>query len=307
MIMSLTNFIKRPRISKAFGKYATKDRTPGTFKKCPLLVKDALGPRGSAGTSFDYLARFHIARVLRKTEIHVHRRQWISEYVQERLYPNSVEKRLYDIGMNEEWHEYLTSAHFEANAYIAGQGDVRWLALTVQYMAHTDLLRRTQMGFNSHFDACGRVAIELIAMLELFDPVEIFQPKKHVYLNPEFVIADKVGGADADLIVDDRLIEIKTNTKLNVTKSTLLQLAGYVVLHDLAGIKMSDGVHHEPLSSVGIYFARHNKFLTIPLSDLFPDKGYELFRDVFVDEMKIYEENSLKNQRFRGVDALVDS
>ncbi|PHS20915.1 MAG: hypothetical protein COA85_13675 [Robiginitomaculum sp.] len=304
--MSLTNFIKRPRISEAFGKYATKDRTPGTFKTCPLLVKDAQGPNGSAGTSFDYLARFHIARVLRKTETRVHRRQWISEYVQERLYPNSVEKRLYDIGMNEEWHEYLTGAHFEANAYIQGKGNVKWLALMVQYMAHTDLLRRTMMGFDNRFDACGRVASELIAMLELFDPIEVFQPKKHVYLNPEFVFANKVSGADADLIVDDRLIEIKTNKRLVLTKSTLLQLVGYVVLHDLAGIKMSDGVHHEPLSSVGIYFARHNKFLTIPLSDLFPDKGYELFRSEFEDEMKIYEGNILKNQRLHGVGALED-
>ncbi|PHS22440.1 MAG: hypothetical protein COA84_12725 [Robiginitomaculum sp.] len=304
--MSLTNFIKRPRIREAFGKYATKDRTPGAFKTCPLLVKDAQGPNGSAGTSFDYLARFHIARVMSKTEIRVHRRQWISEYVQERSYRYSTDEGIYDIGMNEEWHEYLTGAHFEANAYIQGKGNVKWLALLVQYMAHSDLLKRTMMGFDNRFDACGRVAIELIEMLELFDPIEVFQPKKHVYLNPEFVIADKVGGADAELIIDDRLIEIKTNNRLTLTKSTLLQLAGYVVLHDHAGIKMDDGVHHEPLSSVGIYFARHNKFVTIPLCDLFPDKGYQLFRDVFVDEIKIYEENSLKNQRLHGVGALED-
>lgn len=295
--MSLTSFVKTPRISQAFDQCATKARTPKVFKKRPLLVEDANGPQGSAGASFDYLARFHIARVLRDSNIAVHQRQWISEYVQDRLYPNVVDDHGYDIGANERWHGYLNDAHAEARAYIDGQVTVHWLAVLVQYMAHVDLFVRTMMGANMNFDACGRVARELITMINQFQPIELFAPKERVILNPTFALSDDIGGADADLIVDNRLIEFKTTKRLSLTKGILLQLAGYAVLHDLGGTMIDDVIDRNPINSVCVYFARHNVLIEVPLPELFPDRGYKEFREIFEGELRILQERKAQYEQ----------
>ncbi len=294
--MSLTSFIKNPRIKEAFEQYATKKRTPEEYQNASILVEDADGPQGSAGASFDYLARFHIARVLRNSKIKVHQRQWISEFVQERLYPNRIDSLIFDIGDNRRWHSYLNEAHSEARAYIAGKESLEWLAVLVQYMANTDLLIRTMMGFNSNFDASGRVARELITMIDLFDPIQLFEPKTRFILNPSFGYSEKVGGADADLIVDDRLIELKTTKRLSLTKATLMQLAGYTVLHNLGGVETEKGICTKPLSKIGVYFARHNVLIEMPIRELFPSDGYEKFKAVFEEEINVREERIQKRK-----------
>ncbi len=298
--MSLTSFIKIKRIREAFDQYATEKRTPDQFKKLPTLVEDAKGPQGCAGSSFDYLARLHIARILRGSKIDLYQRQWISEYVQDRLYPNSKGNFGYNIGENERWHAYLNDAHREARAYINGDGSLEWLSVLVQYMANTDLFMRTMMGPNMEFDASGRVARELIAMIKQFDFIKTFNPQNTVILNPEFAIGFKVGGADGDLIIDDRLIEFKTIQRLAMGKSTLLQLAGYAVLHDLGGVKIKEEVYTKPLKTVGAYFARQNVLIEIPIAELFPGDGYKQFKTVFEEEVEAREAKlSTESRKYR--------
>lgn len=48
--------------------------------------------------------------------------------------------------------------------------------------------------------------------------------------NPTFLGSSDVGGADADLIVDDRLIEIKTTKRKSLDRVTAYQLVGYLLL-----------------------------------------------------------------------------
>ncbi len=285
--MSLTAFVKQPRISEAFDQFATTTRTPKAYKGRSILVPDSHGPNGLAGASFDYLVRFHIARTLRGGEVTVHQRQWLSEYVCERIYPSEVDGGPYDFGNNELWRALLDEAHNAAREYIAGSGCVRCLANLVQYMAHSDLNVRTLAAFNAYFDASGKVASELTALLDQFDPEALFAPKKTVILNPEFVLNEKIGGADGDLIVDDRLIEFKTSKRLSLHKSHLIQLAGYAVLYDLGGVKIDGGIYSSPISSVGVYFARYNALVELSLAELFPGDGYQQFRAVFEDELRI--------------------
>ena len=78
-------------------------------------------------------------------------------------------------------------------------------------------------------------------------------------LNPTFMGSRDVGGADADLIVDGCLIDIKTTISGNHLKDWLYQLLGYVLLDydDRYGIR-----------DVGIYFSRQGTFLRWPLRDL---------------------------------------
>src|SRR6266436_4002959 len=77
-------------------------------------------------------------------------------------------------------------------------------------------------------------------------------------LNPTFVGSGDVGGADADLIVNGCLIEIKTTIGPKVDAKHLRQLVGYVLLD-------YDDARH--IESVGIYMARQGELFTWPIAD----------------------------------------
>jgi hypothetical protein len=81
-------------------------------------------------------------------------------------------------------------------------------------------------------------------------------------LNPHFAGSADVGGADADLIVDGCLIELKTVSDAGriSPKAWPWQLLGYVLLD-------YDNVYE--LSSVGIYLARHGLLMQWSLEEYF--------------------------------------
>ncbi len=72
-------------------------------------------------------------------------------------------------------------------------------------------------------------------------------------LNPVFAGSGDVGGADADLILDGCLLEIKTSVgKERLTRERLYQLIGYVLL---------DYNDEHCIRDLGIYFTRHAALL----------------------------------------------
>lgn len=79
--------------------------------------------------------------------------------------------------------------------------------------------------------------------------------------NPTFAGSLAVGGADADLVVDDTLLELKTTKTLDgaTLRSALLQLLGYALL---------DYDDHLGIRQVGVYFARQEYVRVWPLWQL---------------------------------------
>lgn len=77
-------------------------------------------------------------------------------------------------------------------------------------------------------------------------------------LNPTFAGSSDVGGADADIIVDGCLIEIKSSVRARIDSSWLHQLVGYILL---------DYDDQQHFHSVGIYMARQGLLLTWSLMD----------------------------------------
>jgi hypothetical protein len=67
-----------------------------------------------------------------------------------------------------------------------------------------------------------------------------------------------VGGADADLVVDGCLIDIKTSISSQVKAEYLYQLAGYLLLD------YDDLLH---LNTLGIYMARQGLLFTWPVAE----------------------------------------
>lgn len=77
-------------------------------------------------------------------------------------------------------------------------------------------------------------------------------------LNPTFAGSNDVGGADADLIVDGCLIDIKATITPKLAADHLYQLAGYLLLD------YDDALH---ITSVGIYMARQGMLFTWPVDE----------------------------------------
>lgn len=77
-------------------------------------------------------------------------------------------------------------------------------------------------------------------------------------LNPAFAQSRAVGGADADLISDGMLLEIKTTINPRIDGAWIRQLLGYLML-DTAG--------EFEITSLGLYLARQGRLLVWPLPD----------------------------------------
>jgi hypothetical protein len=82
---------------------------------------------------------------------------------------------------------------------------------------------------------------------------------KPAVLNPTFAGGGDVGGADADLIVEDTLIDIKVTSNLRIDPTWIRQLLGYALL---------DYDDEYRIRAVGLYLARHCVLVSWPIERL---------------------------------------
>lgn len=89
-----------------------------------------------------------------------------------------------------------------------------------------------------------------------------------VVLNPHFGRASElVGGADADFLLDDLLVDLKTVLRPNLTAEVRRQLLGYVVCWHLNGERVNEDLPVR-LNEVGVCFGRHGYTVREPLENL---------------------------------------
>ncbi len=128
-------------------------------------------------------------------------------------------------------------------------------------------------------DNLGVVDSEDIADLRaLISQVDenLFLAKEMCLLNPTFGAASRmVNGADADLLIDDIIIDVKTTKNPEFTLDYFLQLIGYYVLFRIGGI---DNAPKQPkIERLGIYYARHAELIVIPVSEVVNEVTLESF------------------------------
>jgi hypothetical protein len=100
-------------------------------------------------------------------------------------------------------------------------------------------------------DAAPEMVEELVALLAQV-PYERLLHEERMILNPDFGAASRaVGGADADLVTGDTLVDFKTTTSCEVCGNYVDQLFGYFLLARRAGMP--------PIDMVALYFARHGQ------------------------------------------------
>lgn len=121
---------------------------------------------------------------------------------------------------------------------------------------------------------------DLANLIRVVKP-ELFKANSHCLLNPTFGEGSElVGGADADLIIDGKLIDIKTTVKLEFTRENYNQLVGYYILSKLGQIPGFDG---RKITEMGIYYSRYGILKTIATKAIDEHPGIEKFTRWFAE------------------------
>jgi hypothetical protein len=109
---------------------------------------------------------------------------------------------------------------------------------------------------------------------------EIFTSKQLCLINPTFGSASElVGGADADLVIDDTIIDIKTTKSLLLDRRSFDQVLGYYILHQIASV--GELQPRPNIAKIAIYFSRHAHLHTISISEMINPKTFPAFINWF--------------------------
>jgi hypothetical protein len=264
--MSLSSLLLRPDVKRQLADAIRMPAPIETFygdlrvsprTDCPTLV----------GTAFDYLLRFRI-ETLNPTVV---RRTWVAEtalaYAQGRAASagrsNSVDWR----ATSQQIGEVLSRCHEQHRSYLRSGTLTDALLSAVFDLAQLDHFVRGRADALCLQDV-GDARDELAALYEIV-PTQYFVARETCVLNPTFGVGSSlVGGADADLLLDHKLVEIKTITARMANRALFEQLVTYVALSEIGGI---DGQQPAaPITVIGVYSARHACYHAWSVDDIVP-------------------------------------
>ena len=209
------------------------------------------------GTAFDYAFRFEIERVTRTPT----KRRWVAETavaLYESIFGRDARERAA--------RRALAAARGYVESYVK-QRSVRdrhrsELAHHCSVLAGIDPFFRAGPAALPFRLKPSRQAVADVAALLACAPVYTLLREGRATLNPVFGTASAaIGGADADAIFGDLLVEIKTTRDSIVERWMVRQLVGYALLAH-AERKRDPGIPR--VTRVGIYFARFAYLLVLP-------------------------------------------
>lgn len=168
--------------------------------------------------------------------------------------------------------EIVNEAKAARKRYVSGSRvPVKKLAELCLKLAQIDPIYRAGRPDPFLGDVDSKDADDLVAMFHLFKKQEWLRQKKTVILNPSFGKASRiVGGADADLILDDLLVEIKCLKHREFLGPVFHQLLGYYILSTIGGVGKPPRPH--VINRIGVYYARHGELLTFPVRAFIPEE-----------------------------------
>lgn len=268
--MSLTSLLNNKDVRKKFRQ---------EFRKPPFILQDEmLAPPVTknytlVGVAFDYLLRFYLQHLnsnLAKTET------LIAEHTLDLL---DKDQSLYSIGQ-----VIIEGAKESLHIYLETGQMTRELMESALLLATLDPIFRSGFGHEFIGDINVGDIRDLENLLSIVDP-EVFKAQKLCLLNPTFGDASTlVGGADADLVIDDTLIDIKTTISGKVPRDDFNQIVGYYILHEIGGIGEIEP--KTKITKLGIYFSRHSYLHTYDLNSIINWKTFPVFLGWFQNRAK---------------------
>lgn len=131
-----------------------------------------------------------------------------------------------------------------------------------------DIVWRARLTDQVEKEASSAEIEDLLALWSIV-PWESFRPARRLLLNPDFGEGSfLLGGADADLVLDDCLIEIKTVAENRVDLDITRQLVGYALLARRFGLEGAAPNPSEPVNRLGVYWARAGRLVSFSLDQV---------------------------------------
>jgi hypothetical protein len=251
------SFITRPPFRQRFLSTITRPR--GKLEK-PILAPPLTLNYQLVGIAFDYLLRFYLERINvgSKTSL------WAAEEGVMLLDPLE--------GSSDKYKRAKSLLDGARNLY---QSFIRDGILTDElisaalWLAYLEGTRRSGVFNEADLVIDERDIADLRQLMSLVRRQD-FASRKACYLNPTLGST----GSNADLIIDDKLIDIKTTKDLVLDRRHLHQLVQYYILLSIEGIDGGRKRHinyFEEECEVGqicIYFSRHGYLHLMKIADL---------------------------------------
>ncbi len=278
--MSLTSFLENRDVVERFKKEferPTVPRAQHTLLASPLTNRYAV-----VGTAFDYLLRFYI----KKINLTAVTQPWIAERsadILKKKYSAWFKKPEDAIGLvfgmaSSEADIIIIVAKQNYSTYLKNGKITDDLIKSTLCLAQLDVVYRSKFEHLLETELGKTWKRDLKDLKNLISIVDgnIFKASEICLLNPTFGDASQlIGGADADVIIDDRLIDIKTTIRPHFKREYLHQLVGYYALTQIGGL---DGapLNHK-ITKLEIYFSRFGYLRSINVDEIIKQKTFPKF------------------------------
>jgi len=276
--MSLTTFLNNKDVRARFSEEFPK---PKFGLKKETLAPPATKHYSLIGTAFDYLMRFYIKNLNPKAIT----KEWIAELSLDWMSVMSFAPKKHSIPTDiddtllEKANRMLSQAKTTYSDYIkSGEMNEELMKCTI-LLAQLDIYFRAGI-IDEDFGIIddGDVS-DLRRLISIINP-DSFKAKELCLLNPTFGEASELmQGADADLVIDSVLIDIKTTTRLEFKRDHFNELIGYYTLYKIGGIP--DAPVELKIEKLGIYYSRHGELYTFPVTDVISLSKFPSFVEWF--------------------------
>jgi hypothetical protein len=293
--MSLTSILSDKNNQELRDKFKAEFLRPDFKLKADIKAPPLTTNYTIVGTAFDYLMRFYLERLNKET--FEHRNHWVADNAFNTLTNLILPRSGKEIAVGFQRDKVFKTKELTkliVDQYNAAKenyktflisGDITndLIANTI-FLAKLDVFSRSGIiDKNFDFHAPEDIA-DIRAMLSIVNN-DYFTAKNKCYFNPTFGGGSAiVGGADADLIVDNTLIDIKATKNLTLDRGDLNQILGYYLLSLIGGVNLTP--HVRPIENIGLYFARHGVLWTVPLSQFGDEQKFSDFKDWFINFVK---------------------
>ena len=260
--MSLITFVALPEVKN---RLKQEYDTPKIQCVQSMQIAPSTQSYGLTGTAFDYLMRFWIETINPGAET----KRWVAENALAML--ELGELQVSD-SLKKTVRKLLQEARLCYSDYLkTGKVTDDIVSAAIQ-LARLDAIYRAGYIDPNIGKVEKSIVDELRDMLKLAKRKD-FTAKSYCALNPVFGEASLlVGGADADLIIDDTLIDIKTIKSGKMDMSQFHQLIGYFILNQIGGVNGKK----ININRLGIYFSRYGELVTFSAENIVNDSFPQL-------------------------------
>lgn len=252
--MSLTTFVEHPTIRGALNKHCPLKKELKPLSRPHMVAAPLTKNYAQVGVAFDYFIRFYLERLN-------------LDFSKEFGWVAGGALRFVEVGsqQHKDFTEIINNAAIQKQNYLESGEITDELLSSILKLSTLEPIYRAKRGFEHVGRAETEDINDLKNLIETINESD-WTCKNRCWLNPSFNASILVGGADADIVLDDMLIEIKTVKRFCVSRQHLNQLIGYYILDCIAGI--DEITKPSSINKIGIYFSRYGYFWSARIEDL---------------------------------------